>query len=171
VLDAEIAQVFCLLSTHIAERPDKTSGTLRQVTTDDEAKLLFRFADSDLTKSSTGAASLSVVESGSSENRLEVYGTSGALMVQETGELWHSPAGSGAWRPVPVDQDPMASGMRAGSWSRGFTAFSGVIIDAMLDGKTTVEGAATFEDGYRAQLVLDAARTSNESGCWAAVVE
>ena len=169
VLGAEIAQVFCLLSTHIAERPDKASGALRQVTTDDEAKLLFRFADSELTKNSTGAASLSVVESGSNENRLEIYGTTGALMVEETGTLWHSPAGSGAWRPVPVDQDPMASGMRAGSWSRGFTAFSGVIIDALLEGKTTVEGAATFDDGYRAQLVLDAARASNKSGCWAVV--
>jgi predicted dehydrogenase len=169
VLEAEIAQVFCLLSTHIAERPDKASGTLRQVTSDDEAKLLFRFADSDLTTNSTGAAALSVVEPGSYENRLEIYGTTGALMVEETGELWHSPAGSGAWRPVPVDQDPMASGMRAASWSRGFTAFSGAIIEAMLDGKTTVEGAATFADGYRAQLVLDAARASNKSGCWAAV--
>jgi hypothetical protein len=59
--------------------------------------------------------------------------------------------------------------MRAGSWSRGFTAFSGAIIDAMLDRRTTVEGAAAFEDGYRAQLVLDAARTSNESGCWTVV--
>jgi len=169
VLEAEITQVFCLLSSHIAGRPDKASGTLRQVTSDDEAKLLFRFADSDLTTNSTGAAALSVVEPGSYENRLEIYGTTGALMVEETGELWHSPSGSGAWRPVPVDQDPMASGMRAASWSRGFTAFSGAIIEAMLDGGTTVEGAATFEDGYRAQLVLDAARASNKSGCWASV--
>ena len=95
------------------------------------------------------------MEPGSYENRLEVYGTTGALMVEETGELWHSPAGSGAWRPVPVDQDPMASGMRAASWSRGFTAFSGMIIDALLDGRTTVEGAATFAD-----LVLECRRSS-----------
>jgi len=169
MLGAEIVQVFCMLTTHIAERPDKTTGAMRPVTTDDEAKLLFRFADSNLTSNTTGAAALSVVESGSNENRLEIYGTSGALMVEETGELWHSPAGSGAWRPVPVDQDPMASGMRAASWSRGFTAFSGAIIEAMLDEKTTVEGAATFADGYRAQLVLDAARASNKSGCWANV--
>jgi predicted dehydrogenase len=169
MLGAEIVEVFCMLTTHIAERPDKTTGAMRPVTTDDESKLLFRFADSTLTSNTTGAAALSVVESGSNENRLEIYGTSGALMVEETGELWHSPAGSGAWRPVPVDQDPMASGMRAASWSRGFTAFSGSIIEAMLDEKTTVEGAATFEDGYRAQLVLDAARASNKSGCWANV--
>jgi predicted dehydrogenase len=169
MMGAEIAQVFCMLSTHIGERPDKASGALRQVTTDDEAKLLFRFADSALTQNTTGAASLSVVESGNTENRLEVYGATGALMVEETGELWHSPAGSGAWRPVPVDQDPMATGMRPGSWSRGFTAFSGAIIEALLERKNTVEGAATFEDGYRVQLVLDAARASNKSGCWAAV--
>jgi predicted dehydrogenase len=169
MLGAEIAEVFCMLAAHIKERPDKTSGAMRQVTSDDEAKLFFRFADSSLTKNTTGAASLSVVESGSHENRLEIYGTTGALMVEETGELWHSPAGSGAWRPVPVDQDPMAAGMRAASWSRGFTALSGLIIDALHDGKTTVEGAATFEDGYRTQLVLDAARASNKSGCWAKV--
>jgi predicted dehydrogenase len=169
MVGTEIAQVFCMLSTHIAERPEKESGTIRRVTTDDEAKLLFRFANSGLAENTTGAASLSVVESGSNENRLEVYGATGALMVEETGELWHSPAGSGAWRPVAVDQDPMASGMRAGSWSRGFTAFSGAIIESLLDGRTTVDGAATFEDGYRAQLVLDAARASNTSGCWANV--
>ena len=169
VLGAEIAQVFCLLSTHIAERPDKTSGTMRRVTSDDEAKLLFRFADSSLNTSATGAASLSVVESGGHENRLEIYGSTGALMVEETGELWHSPAGSGAWQPVQVDQDSMAKGMRAGSWSRGFTAFSGAIIEALLKGETTVKGAATFADGYHTQLVLDAARASNKSGCWAQV--
>jgi len=169
ITGAEIAQVFCLLSSHIAERPDKETGAPRPVTSDDEANLMFRFADSELTKNTTGTASLSVVESGQHENRLEVYGSSGALMVEETGELWHSPAGSGSWRPVPVDQDPMAAGMRAGSWSRGFTAFSGAIIDALHDGRNSVEGAATFADGYRVQLVLDAARASHQNGCWVRV--
>ncbi len=169
MLGAEASEVFCMLSTHILERPDKDSALPRIVTSDDEAKLLLRFADSELARNATGAALLSVVESGSYENRLEVYGASGALMVQETGELWHSPAGSGTWRPVPVDQDPMAHGMRPGSWSRGFTAFSGAIIEALLDDRTTVEGAATFADGLRVQLVLDAARKSNASGCWTTV--
>jgi predicted dehydrogenase len=169
MLNAEISQVFCILSTHIAERPDKSTGEKRRVTTDDDAKLMFRFADSPLTKNATGAASLSVVESGKHENKLEIYGSSGALMVEESGELWHSPAGAGAWRPVQVDQDPIAPGMREGSWSRGFTAFSGAIVAALSKGQTTVEGAATFEDGYRVQLVLDAARASNKSGCWTPV--
>lgn len=169
MLGAEIGAVSCMLSSHIAKRPDKSTGELRSVTSDDEAKLQFRFADSVLTTNSTGVASLSVVESGSHENRLEIYGTTGALMVEETAELWHSPAGSGSWRPVQVDQDPMAPGMRESSWSRGFTAFSCAIVNALRTGQTRVEGAATFEDGHRVQLVLDAARASNASGCWAKV--
>jgi hypothetical protein len=39
----------------------------------------------------------------------------------------------------------------------------------MRAGKTTVKDAATFEDGYRVQLVLDALRESNESECWVTV--
>ena len=171
LLSTEITAVSCMLNTHITERPDKSTGETRQVTSDDEAKLHFRFADSALTKSATGAAALSVLESGSHENRLEIYGTTGALMVEETGELWHSPAGSGVWRPVPVHQDPMAPGMRPASWSRGFTNFACDIVEALREGRKTLKGAATFEDGYRAQLVLDAARASNTSGCWTNVGE
>lgn len=169
VLETEITEAFGMLSTHIAQRPDKSSGNGRAVTSDDEAKLLFRFADGESGRGTTGAASLSVVESGSYENRLEIYGTTGALMVAETGELWHSPAGSGAWRPVQVDQDHMAAGMRQSSWSRGFTAYSGAIIEAMRMGKTSVKDGATFLDGHRVQLVLDAARAAHKNGCWTKV--
>jgi predicted dehydrogenase len=169
MLDTEITKTLGLLSTHIKQRNDKASGESRAVTTDDEAKLLFRFADGPLTQDATASASLSVVESGKYENRLEIYGTKGALMVEETGELWRSPIGSGVWRPVQVDQDHMAQGMRESSWSRGFTAFAVAICDAMQFGKTTVKDAATFEDGHRVQVVLDAIRASNESGCWVTI--
>ena len=166
MLGVEVTKVIGLLSTHIKRRPDKDGKESRAVTTDDEAKLLFRFADGPLTNETTGAASLSVVESGKHENRLEIYGTSGALMVAEGGELWHSPFGSGAWRSVEVESDQMAQGMRQSSWSRGFSTYARRIIDALQSGKTNVRDAATFEDGHRVQQVLDAARASNESGSW-----
>jgi predicted dehydrogenase len=169
MLSTEITRTLGMLSTHIKQRPDKASGGIRAVTTDDEAKLLFRFADGGHTQAATGAASISVVESGKYENRMEIYGTKGALMVEETGELWRSPTGSGVWRPVQVEQDHMAKGMREGSWSRGFTAFAVAICEAMRAGRTVVKDGASFEDGYRAQLVLDAIRESNESECWVTV--
>src|ERR1051325_4775092 len=98
MLSTEVTEVFGMLTTHIKRRPDKTSGGPREVTTDDEAELLFRFRPGPHTQDATGAASISVVESGKYENRLEIYGTKGALMVEETGELWLSPMGSGTWR-------------------------------------------------------------------------
>lgn len=169
MLETEVSKTLGMLSTHIKQRNVKSSGEARVVTTDDEAKLLFRFADGPLTQDATGSAALSVVESGKYENRLEIYGTKGALMVEETGELWRSPTGSGVWRPVQVDQDHMAAGMRESSWSRGFTAFAVAICDALRGGRKSVKDAATFEDGHRVQLVLDAIRASNESGCWVTV--
>jgi len=171
MLSTEVTEVLGMLTTHIKQRPDKGNGGPRDVTTDDEAKLLFKFSDGPHTEGATGTALISVVESGKYENRLEIYGTKGALMVEETGELWRSPTGSGTWRPVQVDQDHMAQGMREGSWSRGFTAFSVAICEAMHAGRTTVKDAATFEDGHRVQLVLDAIRASNESRCWVTVGE
>jgi predicted dehydrogenase len=169
LLATEVSEVCCALSTHVGERPDKSSGTMRQVTSDDTVRMLLRFAESPLVKGATGAASLSVVESGKLQNQLEVYGSSGALMVEENGALWHSPAGSGDWRPVQVEQDPIAPGMRDSSWARGFTIYSKSIINALREGRTTVEDAADFEAGHRAQVVMDAARESNENGRWVQV--
>ena len=166
LLDAEVQEVIGNLATHIRERKDG-SGELRAVTTDDEANLLLRFADTELTEGVTGNASMSLVEPGKPEHRMEVFGSSGALMIEESGELWQSQVGEGEWKRVETDHGELAPGMRDGGWARGFTAFSRRIVEALRAGRTTVEGAATFEDGYRTQLVLDAARRAHESVCWA----
>ncbi len=166
LLGTEVLEVFASLATHIRERNDQ-SGTLREVTTDDAANLLLRFADAELIEGGTGTASMSLVEPGKPEHRLEVFGSLGALMIEEGGQLWQSNVGDGEWRRIETDRGDLAPGMRDSGWARGFTAFSKRIVEALRQGHTTVEGAATFEDGYRTQLVLDAARRSHKSGCWA----
>src|SRR5712692_5607403 len=168
VLGAEVSEVCCNLATHIREREDE-SGTPREVTTDDEANLLLRFADSELTEGATGNASMSLVEPGKPEHRLEIFGSRGALMIEEGGELWQSKVGDGEWKRVGSDRGELAKGMRDSGWARGFTAFSKRIVEALREGRTTVEGAATFDDGYRTQVVLDSGRRSDESGCWAKI--
>jgi predicted dehydrogenase len=165
LLRTGVSEVCCNLVTHVRERKDE-AGTMREVTTDDEANLLLRFTDSEITAGASGDVSLSMVESGKPEHRLEIFGARGALMIEEDGELWQSRVGDGKWKKVETDRGALAPGMRDGGWARGFTAFSQRIVDALREGRTTVEGAATFEDGYRTQLVLDAARASNENGCW-----
>jgi predicted dehydrogenase len=167
LLGAAVSEVCCNLATHVRQRQDQ-SGEMREVTTDDETNLLFRFADSELTEGATGNASLSMVEAGKPEHRLEVFGARGAYMIEDNA-LWQSYVGEGEWKRVETDPGELGSGMRDNDWARGFTSFSKQIVEAMRAGRATVEGAATFEDGYRTQLVLDAARRSNESGCWAKI--
>jgi predicted dehydrogenase len=165
MMGAEISEVFCSLSTHVAERPYGESRELLRVTTDDEANLLVRFAQGALVEGATGSISLSVVEAGRPEHYVEIFGERGALRVEESGALWRAEVGAGAWREVEVERGELAEGMRDGSWARGFTAFARAIVEALRDGRSVVEGAATFEDGYQIQRVLDAARASHESGC------
>jgi predicted dehydrogenase len=164
LLGTEVSEVSCSLATHVKERVEKQTNELLRVTTDDEANLLLRFADSELTTDATGTISLSVVEPGRSEHRLEIFGSEGALMIEDDGVLWHARAGDGRWHQVETDSGDLAMGMRDSSWSRGFTMFSRAIVAALREGRTEIPEAATFTDGYRTQLVLDAARCSHESG-------
>jgi len=165
VLATEVDDVTCNLATHIRER-EGHEGQMHAVTTDDEANLLLRFSDSELTDGATGNVSISMVEAGPPLHRCEVFGERGALRVEGDGELWQSNIGDGAWKTVEVDRGALARGMSDNGWARGFTVFSQKIVAALLEGRTTVEGAATFEDGHQTQLVLDAARRSNENRCW-----
>lgn len=163
LLRAEVVEVFCQLATHVNKRRDH-SGKLREVTSDDETNMLLRFCDSDLTESATGNVSLSVVEAGKLEHRLEIFGARGAYMIEDN-QLWHSDVGDSKWKKIETDQGTLAKGMHDNDWSRGFTSFACKIVEALGEDRTTVEGAATFEDGYRTQLVLDGARRSNQHGC------
>ena len=164
-LGTEVSEVTANLATHISERKDH-EGRSRPVTTDDETNMLLRFADGEFTEGATGMASMSLVEAGKPEHRLEIFGSSGALMIEENGDLWQSQVGDGQWNRVEVGRGELAPGTRDSSWARGFTIFSRKIVDALRAGETTVEGAATFEDGYRTQVVLDAAGRSFESRWW-----
>jgi len=164
LLSTEVSEVVCNLATHVRERQD-AAGTSREVTTDDEANLILRFADGGLTDAATGDVSMSMVEAGKPEHLLEIFGSDGALRIGERGDLWRSKVGEGEWQAVEVDREELAPGLRDSGWARGFTAFSQQIVNTLREGRPTVAGAATFEDGYRTQLVLDAARRANESGC------
>lgn len=162
---ARVSHVSASLSTHVSERPDAESGAARAVTTDDESNMLLNFADGEVTERATGVVALSMVEAGEPEHAIEVFGSEGALRVTREGVLWHARVGEGAWRELETERAPLAEGMRDNEWSRGFTVFSREIVAALAEGRTSVEGAATFDDGHKTQLVLDAARASHASGC------
>ncbi|OLE51153.1 MAG: hypothetical protein AUG51_24245 [Acidobacteria bacterium 13_1_20CM_3_53_8] len=171
LLGAEVSEVFGSLATHVAERPIARANDMRPVTSDDEALLILRFRDNDLTRGATATISMSMVEQGRAEHRVEIFGTRGAFAIEDSGQIWHAEIGAGEWKRIETERGRLAEGMRDSSWSRGFTAFAPRIVEALREGRSTVEGAAIFEDGYRTQLVLDAARRSNKTGCLSEVKE
>ena len=160
-----VSHVSASLAAHVRERVDASTGEARAVTSDDEASLLLNFDDGAVTEKATGVVSISMIEAGGPEHSIAVYGSEGALRLEGAGELWHARVGDGSWRRVSTDCAPLASGLRDNEWSRGFTVFAREIVAALREDRTTINGAATFDDGHRTQLVLDAARAAHESGC------
>jgi predicted dehydrogenase len=160
MLGTEITDIFCQLKTNVKERTD-ANGNQKIVTADDESNLIVRFAENDLTADTSGTVSLSVVESGKYEHRLEIFGTKGSIIVEEGGEIHLSKMGENGWTQLEIDLGEAPPNTNVGGWSRGFMSFAQEIVSALQEGKTEVLNAATFEDGYKCQLVLDAARESH----------
>lgn len=162
-LGARISQVLCQLQTHVKERTD-TRGAVRAVTTDDEANLILRFQGSDLTNDATANISASMVEYPKYQNRLEFFGTKGAMRVEARGEIFLGKAGSNDWTEIETDLGENIESVPDTGFARGFVNFAPEIVKAILSGKTVIEHAATFEDGVKVQKVLDAAHESDEKG-------
>jgi predicted dehydrogenase len=161
---AEISSVFCQLQSHVKKRKDAKTSEMRTVTTDDEANLILRFADGDLVKDATANVSLSMVEYPTYQNRVEIFGTKGAIRIEFDGQLFIGNIEKETWEKYDMDLDTAMEGIRNTGWNSGFLIFARKIVKALREGKTNVENAATFGDGYKNQIVLDAAHKSNDSG-------
>lgn len=162
-LGTEISSVYCQLQSHVKRRP-LADGDFHDVTTDDEANMLMRFADSELTDDATGLVSVSMVEQPEYVNRIEIFGTDGAIRVEHRGEVFFTKAGDADWAEIEVGFGEPIPGVADTGFSRGFMEFAPRIIEAIREGKMEIKYAATFDDGLKVQRVLDAARESNERG-------
>ena len=162
-LGTTISNVSCQLQSHIKERPI-AGGEMRPVTSDDESLLMLRFAEGELLEDATGLVSVSMVEYPKYKHRVEFYGSKGSLAVEARGEVFFAEASDTDWKQVGVDFGAPIPGVPDTGFSSGFTMFAPKIVEALRNGQTHVEHAATFEDGLNIQRVLDAARESDATG-------
>ncbi|HLA94098.1 MAG TPA: hypothetical protein VK612_00150, partial [Pyrinomonadaceae bacterium] len=72
--------------------------------------------------------------------------------------------GEDKWSPLDVELAPAIAGTPDTGFGRGFIKFAPKIIEAIQNGNSEIEYAATFDDGLKVQRVLDAARESNRNG-------
>lgn len=161
-LGADISSVFCQLHTHVRSRP--FGDGVREVTTDDEANMLLRFATSEFADDATGLVSVSMVEQPEYVNLMEIFGTEGAIRVGHRGDVQFAKNGEDAWSEINVELGRVIPGVPDTGFSRGFMEFAPRIVEAILSGSSEIKHAATFEDGVKVQRVLDAARESDMSG-------
>ncbi len=161
---AEIAEVFCQLQTHVKTRRDGKSGAVKRVSTDDEANLILRFADGDFCEDATANLSLSMVEYPAYQNRVEFFGTKGAIRVEFDGAAFIGKPDGETWNKTEIDLNEGVEGAQNTGWNNGFLALAAEIVSAIKEGESKIENAATFADGYQVQLLMDAARKSNETG-------
>lgn len=161
LLGREPTEVLGVLATHIPSRPDAQGGALRMVTSDDEVQALLGFGGG-----LTAAMSLSAVEPGQPMHVVEVFGTRGGLRV-EGAELMRAEVGGRKWEPVALPAlEPLPAGMPQNEWALGFVQYARAIVEALRSGAKSLPGAASFEEGWRNQRVLDAIRRSHSERRW-----
>lgn len=158
-LDTGISEVFCQLRAHIKERPFE--GGMRAVTSDDECNLVLNLFDGPVTKDASALLSVSMTEYPKYKNTVEFYGSEGTIRVEHRGEIFIAKAGEPDFTEIAVDTRSAVGGVADTGFSRGFMQFAPEIIRAILEGRRTIENAATFVDGVAVQCVLDAARQSD----------
>lgn len=161
-LGSEVSSVFCQLQSHVKRRPYHSD--FRDVTTDDEANMLLRFADSELTDNATGLVSVSMVEQPEYVSRLEIFGTEGAMRIDHRGDLFLAKNGESEWTEIEVEFGQTVSSYPDTGFPRGFMEFAPKIVEAIQEDRDSIEFAAKFEDGLKVQRVQDAARESNADG-------
>jgi predicted dehydrogenase len=86
------------------------------------------------------------------------------MRIDHRGELFITKAGDEEWTEIGVELGLEVAGITDTGFSRGFMAFAPRIVQAIRNGNTTIEHAATFADGVEVQRVLDAARESDSIG-------
>ncbi len=155
------------LATGHLYRTDPALGGQRQVTADDHAQIMLRFANGalgDITVSSTTA--------GSNGMTIEVYGTNGALKIDQKDQLWSmqgNEIAGGEWQPVRVmvsDRTLIDQLPNQGPFGVGTLFLAQTIAAALPMGEAILPDAASFYDGMAVQRMLDAARTASEERSW-----
>jgi predicted dehydrogenase len=104
--------------------------------------------------------------------KIGLHGEKGSLVLDEHQRLWKRAHGEAAYTEALVEDSPLpplGSKVPDSPCARAFLLFAHAIREAILRNQATVPGAATFEDGLRNQLVLDAVRESSKRGDWVAV--
>jgi predicted dehydrogenase len=157
----EIGALAGVAKTMVPHRVDKTTGEAWTATADDLAAFI---AEMD------SGAIVSVFMSGVARHNLDnvtqIFGSEGTLLLSNTDEklLYARPGEPFADISEP-NPDAALPGVNTGIWNAAVVGLMRALTAAIREGRQPTEGA-TFRDGWRNQLALDAVRESDRERRW-----
>ncbi|TVR95579.1 MAG: gfo/Idh/MocA family oxidoreductase [Trueperaceae bacterium] len=157
----EVRSVVGVVETMIVDRIDKSSGEPWQATADDFVQMTLRQE-----RSRHSDVLMSGVARHNMDNVTQIFGSEGTILLTNQDERMLVGAPGAEFEDVSVaDPNATLSGVGAGIWNVSFVALMQELCGAIRDGRPVRDGA-TFEDGLRNQLVLDAVKRSHAERRW-----
>lgn len=147
-------------------RTDAATGVERQVTADDHAQILLRFANG-----AQGDITVSGITPGGYGMSVLVTGSEGALRLDAQDQLWgqrHNASSGKEWEAIRPKYPPMdLSALPNNSpFTVGSFHLAQTLAASLASGETVVADAASFYDGLVVQRMLDAVRESHRRSAW-----
>jgi predicted dehydrogenase len=149
-------------------RQDPATGMRRQVTADDHAQIMLRFANG-----AQGSITVSGLVPGGAGNETLIIGTQGALRLDPEDRLWevHREGFSkGDWQLIKTGfPEQLPNGVPGSQPYAVGTFYLAQALAALPADHVVLPEAASFYDGLAVQRALDAARRSHREQVWVEV--
>jgi len=157
----EVQSVLGRVETMVADRLDRDTGEPWTATADDFVHMLLRQE-----RSQHSDVVMSGVARHNMDNVTQIFGSEGTIVLTNKDERLLVGAPGGELEDVSVS-DPNAAldGVGKGIWNVSFVALMQELCGAIAEGRPLSAGA-TFDDGLRNQLVLDAVKRSHAERRW-----
>lgn len=157
----EPASVIGQALTLVPDRVDPTSGEAWTATADDLSHMTLEMQSGALAQ-----IFMSGVAAANMGNETQVFGSKGTITLSNSDEKLYFAKGTNSFKDISVD-DPNTKldGLNKGIWNVSVLAALRELVGAITEERELAQGA-TFVDGLRNQMVLDAVVTSTKSRRW-----
>lgn len=147
--------------TMVPERKDKKTGEAWTATADDLSHFTLEMASGALAQ-----VFMSGVAAANIGNDTQVFGSKGTITLSNSDErLWFAKAGQSFDEVTVADPNAGLEGLNKGIWNVSVLGLMRELTAAIAE-KRELKRGATFVDGLRNQMVLDAVLASTQSRRW-----
>jgi predicted dehydrogenase len=157
----EVAAVDGHVRTLLPERIDRATGAVWRADADDVCHFSLEMLAGPLVQ-----VFISAVARHALDNTTQIFGSEGTILLENATETLRIARAGGAFEAIQV-ADPNAAlpGLNPGIWNVSVVGLLRELVAAIREGRPPREGA-TFVDGWRNQVVLDAVIRSSRERRW-----